>query len=58
MEPKLIEQLVKQQYERWVYPKPVTDLEDSAKSGQYQLGDPHLYWPLYWPAREPSPIDI
>ena len=58
MEPKLIEQLVKQQYERWVYPKPVTDLEDSTKSGQYQLVDPHLYWPLYWPAREPSPIDI
>lgn len=51
---------VASQYERWAYPLPVDDMEEAIRTGAYwEIGDPALYWPLFWPARRShGPLDI
>lgn len=47
----MADQRVKQQYTNWVYPKPIDDLETAINNGYYEIGDPELYWPIFWPYR-------
>lgn len=45
-------ELVENQYREWVYPLPVEDMRDAIAAGKYwEIGDPQLYWPLFWPHR-------
>lgn len=48
------------QYERWVYPRPMTDVAEQIRSGAYrEIGDPAEWWPLFWPRRRgPEVRDI
>lgn len=39
---------VRAQYERWIYPQPVEDLEK--QGGSFAAGDPRHWGNLYWPA--------
>jgi SAM-dependent methyltransferase len=49
---------VARQYQRWVYPSPILDLEEWS-AGSYDWTDPvHAHW-VYWPDREyPPGLDI
>lgn len=42
---------VTDQYNKWVYPEPIDDLALAIKNGYWEIGDPELYWPLFWPHR-------
>lgn len=43
---------VQKQYDNWAYPLPIHDMADAMSSGFYwEIGDPMLYWPLFWPQR-------
>ncbi len=50
--------IVARQYQRWVYPPPIQDL-DEWSAGNFDWTDPaHAHW-IYWPDREyPSGLDI
>jgi SAM-dependent methyltransferase len=52
--------VVRSQYEHWAYPLPVDDMEEAIRTGSYwEIGDPALYWPVFWPARRThGPLDI
>ena len=41
---------VRAQYERWIYPQPVDDLEAWIAGGGFSLGDARDYGDVYWPA--------
>jgi len=41
---------VKAQYEQWIYPEPVDDLEAWLAGGTFSIGDPRDCGDLYWPA--------
>jgi SAM-dependent methyltransferase len=50
--------IVAQQYERWVYPQPIEDLEEAAKAGR-TLMDPSVHHLAFWPERDyPKAMDI
>lgn len=38
-------------YEDHPYPPPSTDLAASVGRGEFQVGDPSLFWPMLWPER-------
>ena len=40
---------VRAQYERWIYPEPVADLEAWLAGGGVSIGDAREYGDLYWP---------
>jgi SAM-dependent methyltransferase len=43
---------VEEQYTRWVYPLPLDNMRDAIDKGTYwEIGDPLLYWPIFWPER-------
>jgi len=46
------DEVVRAQYERWVYPRPIADLADPSVASQRFAGDPVLYAPLFWPDRK------
>jgi SAM-dependent methyltransferase len=46
---------VKEQYQRWTYPKPITDMELAIQKGYWEIGDPLIYWPYYWPMKRNCP---
>jgi SAM-dependent methyltransferase len=49
---------VARQYQRWVYPAPIFDLEEWS-AGSYDWTDPVHAHRVYWPDREyPSGLDI
>lgn len=49
---------VARQYERWVYPQPIDDLE-AASRDSYEQADPAVNHLLYWPDRDyPEGLDI
>lgn len=37
------------QYNNWIYPSPIDDLDIAIQNGYWEIGDPELYWPLFWP---------
>jgi SAM-dependent methyltransferase len=41
---------VQAQYERWIYPEPIEDLEAWLSGGALSVGDPRECGDLYWPA--------
>jgi SAM-dependent methyltransferase len=41
---------VQAQYERWIYPEPIEDLQAWLAGGAHSLGDPHDCGDLFWPA--------
>lgn len=41
--------LVRNQYETWIYPEPIEELEPFFRGGRFLLGDPSRYADLYWP---------
>lgn len=45
---------VKKQYTDWVYPEPIGDLSAAIDNGYWEIGDPELYWPIFWPHRRNS----
>lgn len=47
----MIENNVRRQYANWVYPEPIDDLEIAIENGYWEIGDPELYWPIFWPNR-------
>jgi len=49
---------VRDQYRKWVYPKPVKDLDEWRKAGNFQLADPGRDFNLFWPDRDKRPLDI
>ena len=50
---------VEQQYSQWVYPDPIPDMRAAIANGHYEIGDPLLYWPLFWPRkRDVEKLDI
>ncbi|AXS40058.1 class I SAM-dependent methyltransferase [Breoghania sp. L-A4] len=49
---------VREQYRKWVYPKPVKDLDKWRKSGNFQLADPGRDFNLFWPDREKRPLNV
>ncbi|MEE7479154.1 class I SAM-dependent methyltransferase [Methylobacterium hispanicum] len=52
-------ELVRNQYERFIYPEPIPDLVHYIKNGGYQIGDPNLYAAYLWPeGRPPGPLSI
>lgn len=43
---------VESQYTKWVYPIPIDDMQTAIADGSYwEIGDPILYQPLFWPHR-------
>jgi SAM-dependent methyltransferase len=44
-----IDPLVEKQYEKWIYPEPLQDLEVLFKQGRFMIGDPAKYHDQYWP---------
>ena len=43
---------VADQYNEWVYPIPIEDMRTSiAEGGYWEIGDPLLYYPLFWPRK-------
>ena len=51
--------VVRAQYEDWVYPLPVDDLSDRFQRGLYDLADPSLVRRKLWPRNvEPDALDI
>lgn len=51
--------IVAKQYSAYVYPLPVADLDEHARSGQYDLSDPSLFRRKIWPRKvEPDNLDI
>lgn len=49
---------VREQYRKWVYPKPVTDLDKWRKAGGFQYADPGRDFNLFWPDRDKRPLRI
>lgn len=49
---------VKRQYERWVYPEPIPDLNEWRNSGGIQLTDPSFCFPIFFPERGVSNLNI
>jgi 2-polyprenyl-3-methyl-5-hydroxy-6-metoxy-1,4-benzoquinol methylase len=41
---------VKAQYEQWIYPKPIGDLEAWLAGGTFSIGDPRDCGDIFWPA--------
>jgi SAM-dependent methyltransferase len=53
-----LDDAVSRQYERWVYPEPISDLA-AWLDGNWQWFDPSHAQPVLWPGREPRPdLDI
>ena len=51
--------LVAKQYEEYVYPLPIQDLEDDAATGHYEMLDPFFFRRKYWPKNvEPENLNI
>ena len=42
---------VAEQYDRWVYPKPIEDLAEWSRAGHRQAADPQLMADEFWPDR-------
>lgn len=53
-ENKEINVLIKNQYERFIYPEPISDLVDYIRNGGHQIGDPSLYAAYLWPEGRPT----
>lgn len=49
---------VQEQYEKWVYPDPVKDLDAWQKTGHFPVADPGRSFNLFWPNREKKPLRI
>lgn len=50
---------VRRQYEQWVYPLPLADLDEVARRGEGELSDPSLLRRKFWPrAVEPANLRI
>ncbi len=50
---------VREQYEKWVYPLPVEDLDEDLKGGNFDRSDPCLFRRKFWPrAVEPQKLRI
>lgn len=50
---------VLEQYTNWIYPQPIDDLDQAIKDGYWEIGDPELYWPIFWPyRRDANNLDI
>lgn len=51
---------VENQYNNWVYPDPIDDMQAAISKGNYlEIGDPLVYWPLMWPhKRSIDKLDI
>lgn len=49
---------VQDQYQQWVYPKPIDDIAEAITSGYWEIGDPQLYWPIYWPTKRKAPESL
>jgi SAM-dependent methyltransferase len=45
---------VNSHYTNWVYPKPIEDMRTAIDDGYWEVGDPELYWPIFWPYRRHS----
>jgi SAM-dependent methyltransferase len=51
--------LVAKQYEEYVYPLPIQDLDADAASGHYEMLDPFFFRRKYWPKNvEPQDLNI
>lgn len=51
--------LVAKQYEEFVYPLPIQDLEDDVATGHYEMLDPFFFRRKYWPKNvEPENLNI
>lgn len=51
--------LVAKQYEEFVYPLPIQDLDDDAATGHYEMLDPFFFRRKYWPKNvEPENLNI
>ncbi|WP_395646161.1 class I SAM-dependent methyltransferase [Terricaulis sp.] len=50
--------LVARLYEGHPYPPPSTDLATSIGRGEFQVGDPSLWWPMVWPEGRPKSLKI
>lgn len=42
---------VRHQYTNWVYPMPIEDMAQAIENGYWEIGDPEMYWPIFWPYR-------
>jgi SAM-dependent methyltransferase len=53
-------EIVEAQYKRWVYPQPITDMQETiANHGYYDLSDPSLFRRKLWPRKiEPDNLNI
>ncbi len=50
---------VREQYENWIYPSPVTDLQEEMRAGTFDRSDPSLFRRKLWPrAVEPARLNI
>lgn len=56
MEPKM--KAVAAQYSKWVYPEPIVDLDKAIEGGYWEIGDPLLYWPVFWPFLRNPPQNL
>jgi SAM-dependent methyltransferase len=53
------EDVVREQYESWVYPRPVDDLDAWTAEGHYEMSDPSLIRRKIWPRKvEPDALEI
>src|SRR5438270_12638789 len=50
---------VQAQYEKWVYPQPISDLAEAINGGTFERGDPALIRRKLWPRNvEPAALEI
>ena len=50
---------VQEQYESWVYPKPIDDLDVAVNSeGYFEIADPVASWAVYWPRRRENKANL
>jgi SAM-dependent methyltransferase len=52
-----LDDAIARQYGRWIYPEPIQDLETYSRTRR-DTCDPALCHRLFWPNRDPQPLDI
>ena len=54
-----VRDVIRAQYENWVYPLPIPDLGDAINDGVFDYGDPALFRRKLWPRNvEPAALEI
>ena len=43
---------IKNQYDKWIYPKPIEDIKQAQNDGLFQTSDASLFWDIFYPEKK------